>query len=335
MNNPLLSIIIPVYKVEDYIKQCVDSVLNQTFDDFEVILVNDGSPDNCPQICDDYAIENNRVRVIHKPNGGLSDARNAGIKEAKGDYLMFIDSDDFLSDKYHLSNISKIIADNNDLDVILLRNMLYYEDVDTFFTDHTDLSKAVVENPNITQLNLNKLGHPISSAWRNIVRRNLITQNEIFFTKGLTGEDSDWYIHLSTKVSKYYLYNEPCYVYRQNRVGSITNSLKIKNFNDQFYIQDKWIAALKNNNLDENLVLAMRGFLAYLLSVVILITPQLEKNNRSQVIKEIEKRKDIFNYSLNSKVKYIGQMIRFLGVSNTAKILNILYNLRLKIRRKG
>ena len=93
---PKISVIIPVYKVEEYLKRCVDSVIGQTLRDIEIILVDDGSPDNCPAICDEYAKKDDRVRVIHKKNGGLSDARNAGIDIAKGEFLGFVDSDDYI-----------------------------------------------------------------------------------------------------------------------------------------------------------------------------------------------------------------------------------------------
>lgn len=91
-----ISIIVPIYKVERYLKRCVDSILNQTFTDFELILVDDGSPDNCGRICDEYAEKDNRIYVIHKENGGLSDARNAGLDYATGQYIIFVDSDDFV-----------------------------------------------------------------------------------------------------------------------------------------------------------------------------------------------------------------------------------------------
>lgn len=93
---PTISIIVPVYKVENYIHQCVDSILSQTFRDFELILVDDGSPDGCPAICDEYAKMDSRVKVIHKENGGLSSARNAGLDAAKGEYIAFVDSDDWI-----------------------------------------------------------------------------------------------------------------------------------------------------------------------------------------------------------------------------------------------
>lgn len=94
--RPLISVIVPVYKVEEYLAKCVDSLLNQTYDNLEIILVDDGSPDNCGAICDDYAHRESRVRVVHKENGGLSSARNAGIDVARGEYLGFVDSDDWL-----------------------------------------------------------------------------------------------------------------------------------------------------------------------------------------------------------------------------------------------
>ena len=93
---PKISVIVPVYKVEKYIHRCVDSILAQTFTDFELILVDDGSPDNCGAVCDSYSLQDSRVRVIHKQNGGLSDARNAGMDIARGEFICFIDSDDFV-----------------------------------------------------------------------------------------------------------------------------------------------------------------------------------------------------------------------------------------------
>lgn len=92
-----LSIVIPIYRVEATLDRCIESVVSQDYTNFEVILVDDGSPDRCPQKCDEWALRDNRIRVIHKPNGGLSDARNAGIRQAQGDYITFLDSDDYIA----------------------------------------------------------------------------------------------------------------------------------------------------------------------------------------------------------------------------------------------
>lgn len=100
MNDPLVSIVVPVYKVEKYIRECIDSILKQTYQNYELILVDDGSPDRCGEICEDYKKKNEKIQVIHKQNGGLSDARNAGTKIAKGEYITYIDSDDYVSENY-------------------------------------------------------------------------------------------------------------------------------------------------------------------------------------------------------------------------------------------
>lgn len=98
--SPLVSIIVPIYKVEAYLRRCLDSIVNQTYTNLEIILVDDGSPDNCPQICDEYAAKDNRIIVIHKENGGLSDARNTGLDICKGEYISFVDSDDWVNERY-------------------------------------------------------------------------------------------------------------------------------------------------------------------------------------------------------------------------------------------
>ncbi|MBQ6543175.1 MAG: glycosyltransferase family 2 protein, partial [Clostridia bacterium] len=94
---PLISVIVPVYKVEKYLPRCLDSILSQSFTDFELLLVDDGSPDSCPEICDEYARRDRRISVIHKENGGLSSARNAALERATGKYVSFVDSDDYIT----------------------------------------------------------------------------------------------------------------------------------------------------------------------------------------------------------------------------------------------
>ena len=99
--NPIISIIVPVYNVEEYLQRCIDSILNQRFKDFELILINDGSTDNSLKICKEYSLSDSRVKVINKENGGLSSARNAGINIAKGKYIGFVDSDDWINEEMY------------------------------------------------------------------------------------------------------------------------------------------------------------------------------------------------------------------------------------------
>ena len=111
-SNNLVSIVIPIYNVEKYLKKCINAVINQTYSNIEIILVDDGSPDSCGYICDDFAAKDSRIKVIHKENGGLSDARNAGINIAKGQYITFIDSDDFVSNDY-VEYLLNVLKENN------------------------------------------------------------------------------------------------------------------------------------------------------------------------------------------------------------------------------
>lgn len=113
--NFLISIIVPIYKVEPYLRRCLDSIVNQTYTNLEIILVDDGSPDNCPQICDEYAAKDKRIVVIHKENGGLSEARNAGLDICKGDYISFVDSDDWVDEKYIEILLDLVIKENADI----------------------------------------------------------------------------------------------------------------------------------------------------------------------------------------------------------------------------
>ena len=117
MEKPLISIIIPVYKVEKYLEKCIKSVLDQTYKNLQIILVDDGSPDNCGNICDNYAKIDNRIEVIHKENGGLSDARNVGLKKARGKYIGFVDSDDYVSNEMFENMYNTLVNNNADVSI--------------------------------------------------------------------------------------------------------------------------------------------------------------------------------------------------------------------------
>ena len=114
-NKPLLSVIVPIYNVEEYLEKCLDSIINQTYKNLEIILVDDGSPDKCPQICDEYAKKDDRIVVIHKENGGVSSARNLGLDIAKGEFITFVDSDDWIDETMYEKMMLKQAEENLDL----------------------------------------------------------------------------------------------------------------------------------------------------------------------------------------------------------------------------
>lgn len=133
----MISVIVPVYNVEQYLDKCVQSILTQTYKDFELILVDDGSIDNCPQICDNYEKKDKRVRVLHKKNGGLSDARNEGTKIAEGDYVTYVDSDDYIS-KYYLATLVKLLK-KYEADIAVTGIEVFFEN------EHPKCNKKAIE----------------------------------------------------------------------------------------------------------------------------------------------------------------------------------------------
>lgn len=242
------SIIIPIYNVEKYLRQCIDSVLAENFLDCEIILVNDGSPDGCGEICDEYANKYSHIKVIHKHNGGLSDARNAGIKEAKGDYLIFLDSDDYWININ--KNQKNYIGGGGILsDLQLLTN----DKIDLILHPSSDNIRRIPKEISFTNNDfinnfeaLVKSNYYVSNAWTKIVRREIIIKNNLFFPKGYIHEDLPYSLALARFVKTFAIYNNPFYQYRVLD-DSISHNIKYKNFNDILVHLNKGIDFLIKN----------------------------------------------------------------------------------------
>ena len=215
-----LSIIVPIYNVEKYLRECVDSILNQTFTDFELILVDDGSPDGCPQICDAYAEQDNRVRVIHQKNDGLSAARNAGIEAARGNWLSFIDSDDFIAPDF-LGKLYTAVKNAN-ADCAICGIQLAKEDGKPLTTpDNMNVQEGVWTGIDILNTMKKRANTPYLVAWNKIYRRELF--QDIRYPVGRLNEDNFIFAELFHTARTVVCIAEPLYYYRQ-REGSIMRS---------------------------------------------------------------------------------------------------------------
>ncbi|PLR87261.1 MULTISPECIES: glycosyltransferase [Bacillus] len=180
--NPKISIIVPVYNVESYLHKCVDSILAQTHTDFELILVDDGSPDNCGKICDEYANKDSKVKVIHKKNGGLSDARNAGLDIATGDYIGFVDSDDWIEpDMYEL--LYNMCIKNN-CEIASCTSTIYYKNKTVTNGTHP----LTIHNRNEAMRAMLQGELYDEVVWTKLIKRSLL--KEIRFTVGIIYEDT-------------------------------------------------------------------------------------------------------------------------------------------------
>ncbi len=219
-NKPLISVIVPVYKVENYLDKCVESIVNQTYKNLEIILVDDGSPDNCPKMCDEWAKKDKRIKAIHKENGGLSDARNKGIDIANGDYITFIDSDDYVEDNY-VDLLYNILIDA-EADISMGKQFVRYSDK----TFNTGSGITYIVNPHDC---FDKLlyGEDFDvSAWAKLYKRDLF--RDIRYPKGRLFEDSATTYKLIDKSKKIVLKSVPIYNYIIREDSITTNGFNEK-----------------------------------------------------------------------------------------------------------
>lgn len=223
MQSPLVSIIVPIYKVEPYLRRCLDSIVNQTYTNLEIILVDDGSPDGCPQICDEYAVKDERIVVIHKENGGLSDARNAGLDICKGEYISFVDSDDWVADVYIDMMLKIMIANNSE---IVVSNFIKTKQTYDLHISNYSIANVVMLTPIQAVKKLwSKEEIIFTIAWAKLVKRNLY--KNIRFPKGFIHEDEYIAYKLLYFSHKTVFVDIPLYCYYQRDdsiMGGVTPS---------------------------------------------------------------------------------------------------------------
>lgn len=322
----LISYIIPVYKVEAYIHTCVDSILGQSYRNIEVILVDDGSPDACPLICDEYAKVDQRIKVIHKQNGGLSDARNVGLMSATGDYVIFVDSDDFWMDTKNLASLVNEIEKTPDCDFIGFNCSYYYQKSDKY-SPWLSYQNLLWENDkNELIISLIKTGVFPMSACSKIIRRDFLIRNHILFIKGLLSEDIPWFLQILDCARKFRMVDLYVYAYRQVSNGlSISHSFKEKHFEDIFWIIEFGINYIKHSSFISETQKALLSFMAYEYcilwgSLYKLSNKEYRKNKR----KELKTYTWLLRYTEHPKVKK-SALIYALGGTNLLELLLTIY----------
>ncbi|WMJ89809.1 glycosyltransferase [Anaerocolumna sp. MB42-C2] len=213
-----ISVIIPVYMVENYIDECINSVINQTYTNLEIILIDDGSKDRCGEICDEYAIKDSRIKVIHQSNGGLSKARNAGIDIATGDYIGFVDSDDYIEEDMFEFLLQLAISNNADISICGTYNKDLH--LSSTYKEYCYTPKEAIK----TMLAEKKFN---TSAWDKLYKRELFT--EIRYPEGKIYEDLATTYKLFHKASKIIYNSKPKYYYRMNSESIMNRSFNLRN----------------------------------------------------------------------------------------------------------
>lgn len=222
--NELISVIIPIYKVEEYLEECITSIVNQTYSNLEIVLVDDGSPDNCPHMCDEWAGRDSRIKVIHKANGGLSDARNAGIGIASGEYIAFVDSDDFIKldmlEKLHAALV-KADADIAACGILTCEGKKQAA---------WGCRNTVGTPEQIYALLYNDTAYPVA-AWNKLYRRNC--WETLRFPVGKTCEDAFTTYQLIHNAQRIVMIPEALYCYRIRSGSIMTSAFSLKKMDEE------------------------------------------------------------------------------------------------------
>lgn len=226
--NSLLSIIVPVYNVEEYLNRCMESLAGQSYSNIQLILVDDGSTDQSGRICDEWAAKSSRITVYHKPNGGLSDARNYGLSKAEGEYVMFVDSDDYIS-----SDAASVLmqdALNFGADVVIGHSVLLnpskaMDFLENIIRDNFEYHKIYSGKDYMEKCLAH--GGLRMEVWRNLYRRKFLLSNGLMFRKGIYHEDEEFTPRMFLAAEKVVLNDCAFYFYDNSRTESITNSCSI------------------------------------------------------------------------------------------------------------
>lgn len=298
---PKISIVVPVYNVEKYLDKCINSILNQTLSEFELILIDDGSKDSSGLICDKYAESDKRIKVIHKSNGGMSSARNIGLDVAKGKYIGFVDSDDWIeSDMYEL--LYNICEDNN-CDIANCSSIIHYEQKTVINGGHS----LIIHNREEAMKTMleGKLYDEV--VWTKLIKREILAGTR--FTEGIVYEDTDFTYRVIDKVQKVGCIGEPKYHYIKRQKGIMNLAKKDLNI-DGVLVYNEMYKFFRNNylNLSE---LAANKLVNHAMYI-------LDKISNSDDFKKYKYKYDKVVNILNENYKVI---IRLNGLNVKQKIL--------------
>ena len=304
-----VSIIVPVYQVEKYIRQCVDSILAQTFTDFELILVDDGSKDQSGKICDEYARMDARVKVIHKENSGAADTRNRGVDQAVGSYFMFVDSDDYIAPTMVECLYRNIVSHNAD---IAACNYLYYFENDREKNFATNVKSEILAGTEVFYYRKNERNYGFwTVVWNKLIKRE--TVGKVRFRSGRYYEDEFWANEIYQMDIKIVTISECLYYYRQHenstmRQKKIARSLDIiEAFQERIYIY------LKEEEYSEQAYKVLIYSLEHLEESKKLIT---NEDERKKYIRAEKRTLDIVNQLKQRTLSRIQRIsLEFLGIN--------------------
>lgn len=317
-----LSVIIPIFNVENYLEECLDSVCNQTLKDLEIICIDDGSTDDSPKILKNYASKDDRIKIISKSNGGQASARNIGIKEATGEYIAFVDSDDFIEPTMFEKLYQK--AKNKDLDIVMCK-IATYDNQTTEIRDNVwyymlgifrDFDKDIFNHKDTFDFTCEIAVTP----YNKIYRSSLIKDNNILFPEGLIFEDEKFFYDVYLRANKVSIVDEFLYYYRVNRKGSTVEISQDKDYSDIILISKQIRETFKDTKNYENYKFLLNNRLIHLQLARFTQTSRQHKekfyNLLKNDLKEVLKDEEV-NDNLEADVKF--RVSKIINSSNLAE----------------
>ncbi len=315
------SIIVPIYDVKEYIKQCVNSVLDQNYSNYELILVDDGSTDGCSLICDEYAAKDEHVMVIHKKNGGSSDARNVGIEKATGDYILFLDGDDYWLETDLLEKINERI-NQLDSDVLCLNYKKVYDSgkEHDYFSLGVDMPKSNMGIKSVRYIIQNDIW--TSAPWNKVIKKSLFSKGNLSFIKGITSEDIDWSARLAALATTYDYIGKPYIGYRQ-RENSVSRTMTYRK-----------VCCLRNNIFEIEKIVESVGiekkelimqYFSYQYGTLLKNIALLRSfSQRREICKGVNHLQKLLGYSNSVKIRLLRLSGRIFGINITVEILHLI-----------
>lgn len=317
--NPLISVIIPIYNVEKYIHQCLDSVINQSYKNLEIILIDDGSPDKCPEICDKYARKDKRIIVIHQENKGISSARNTGLKYAHGRYVAFVDSDDWLALNCYekvLNHAMKTDADITGYDIFeVYGNTIKVK-------SHTPCESSVIQ----TSQHYDLLFSLWPLVWSKLYKKSFLDKHRIYFPDGLIYEDVPFVVACYARNATMSFIKDHLHYYRMERVGSVSHKGNPKTsqiFDVMEFIKKDLIRIKK---FDE----VYPSFIHHSASTILWLFELTPRKLRSSFYKKMQKHFEFYNKIAPHKMKEHLQSATLNAIINMNFIQ---YNLYQKLKK--
>ena len=328
------SIIIPIYNSEEYLRQCIDSVIAQSYQSMEIILVNDGSPDNSKEICEEYVKKHTFIKLIHKENGGISDARNVGILNSTGEYLFFLDADDYWKEEDFLGHLAEFIFKNSYPDYILYNYKYYNQKKKAFRDNKIVVNSNEVENKNGSLwikmlLANNKKFHWF--PWMGLVKRAFVLENNLFFEKKINYGDVLWTPNVFLKARSINFFDKDIYIYRQERVGQITSGFTTEILEEMVYISRYWHENLVTLDIDRELKLRMLENLTIMYFVSIWFSDFVNPNEKKQLILLLKDNSHLLKYGKSTMRKLTKILCRIIGFNLCSKFFKIAIQVKRKL----